>query len=85
MHVISHLFLLRKLDMLFCLTMLNILRRPFLSRGDSRLGLAVGAVVTVGVRCVGVSASAGADLVTLKHTSLLFLLCLLRLELVVSL
>ena len=57
-NVFSHLFLLRKLDMLFCLTMLNILRRPFFSRGDSRLGLAVGAVVTVGVRCRYVSLSA---------------------------
>lgn len=85
MHVFSHLFLLRKLDMLFCLTMLNILRSPFFSRGDSRLGLAVGAVVTVGVRYVSVSLSVGVDSLSLKHTSLLFLLCLLRLELVVSL
>jgi hypothetical protein len=68
--------------MLFCLTMLNILRSPLFSRGDSRLGLAVGAVVTVGVRCVFVSPSVGVDLLSLRHTSLLFLLSL---ELVVSL
>lgn len=47
--------------------------------------LLLGAVVTVGVRCIYVSVFASADLSTLKHTSLLFLLCLLRLELVVSL